>query len=76
LVQLGGIHVLWITPWETVSRREMNPRSISSASRPKAVRIGRTAHVCAGDDMVCSCRIEDKYDDEHLAVGMLKFSVL
>ena len=31
-VQCSGMHVLWIIPWNTVSSREMNPRSISSAS--------------------------------------------
>jgi hypothetical protein len=31
-VQRSGMHVLRIIPWNTVSSREMNPRSINSAS--------------------------------------------
>lgn len=31
MVQSRGMQILWIIPWETVSSREMNPKSISSA---------------------------------------------
>jgi hypothetical protein len=37
-VQLGGMHVLWIVSWNAVISREMNPRSISSASHQQKMK--------------------------------------